>query len=88
MVSYPRAFLTPCAGGKYTRSLQNAAGNAAAEVCLPERENLRRQQRARKLRKFRKPLQRRNTQGGLLCQSVLFNRGNDAAPKHTGFVRA
>jgi hypothetical protein len=36
----------------------------------------------------KRKLQRERIKGGMLCQSVHINRGNDAAPRHTDFACA
>lgn len=40
------------------------------------------------MRFFRAGRDSTKKQGGMLCQSVHINRGNAAAPRHTGFARA
>jgi hypothetical protein len=74
--SLPPRFLTLPAGRKYTREFRK----------LPEK-----QWYGSVAWKYRASLvgqQDVDTFRGMLCQSVHFNRGDAAAPKHTDFARA
>jgi hypothetical protein len=95
--SLPREFLTLCAGGKYTSKFrklprcgwcgwtrEDSKGNAAGAGNPRQKAACALQPEVFRIRK----LQGVRIKGGMLCQSVHINRGNDAAPRHTDFACA